>query len=92
VNISYGSVYKEFNRNLENKSWTIILAMKEQESIFMTLDCKGNWEREKESRRDCTHATSRNINNTGASKKDILFSTWIYYHWWITCSSEGKSP
>jgi len=31
--------------------------MKEQESILMTLDCKENWDREKESIRDCTHAT-----------------------------------
>ena len=35
--------------------------MKEQESILMTLDYKENWEREKESRRDGTHATKGSI-------------------------------
>ena len=46
--------------------------MKEQESILMTLDCKENREREKEYRRDCTHATPRNI-HTDASQKRHTF-------------------
>ena len=42
--------------------------MKEQESILMTLDYKRNRGREKESIRDCTHATERNIHTTASQE------------------------